>query len=690
MNLERMKQINELAELLWDEPESQWKAILRERCGGDDELANEVISFVRNCLESSPERPRPVVFIDVDAVTKEPDTIGPYTVVRRIGKGGMGVVYEALRPGEDIERRVAIKVIKPGFDSEEVVKRFRRERYILSQLGNLRIVQIFDSGSTPDGRPYLVMEYVDGGVPIDEYCDARNFGVAERLKLFQKVCAVVEYAHQRLVVHRDLKPSNILITPDGEPKLLDFGLAGLLETRESDPSFVHSVTTQVNTGTWEYMSPEQARGEPALTVSDIYSLGVVLFELLAGQRPYDFPSESPAVATKIICEQEAPRASSIALEGSAIRSAQEKLSDLQRRDLDEIVDGALAKLPEERYPTVSAFSETIQTYLDGKPIPRFRSDWRYRTKKFVRRNRRVVLTGALIFVCLLAGVEYLWKSAREQARARDRKDFLARNLRETIQSFDQMLPGKVLSEFAEAITGEKWDIDTVESTLQRRADNGDAAAQLILGLGYVSIVESMKNLPNTDDPGMRRLNEQMRDTVSRRVTSGQALEYLQKAAETNSVAAALLAEVYSEGVGGIPKDPWGAFKWAKRSAEAGNAMGGSALGRLYWHGVGTEKNRAEGFRWLKASAEAGDIVGQTFLCSCYTTGAMVQRDVVRAHMWCNLAASNKQWGSLKMVEEARAQAQKIRDALEKTMSAAQVRRAEKLAADMSQKLQSRQ
>src|SRR5207253_391487 len=215
------------------------------------------------------------VFMDGSKDALAGSRIGPYKIIREIGRGGMGTVYLAAR-ADDFEKRVAIKLIKRGMDTDEILSRFRNERQILANLDHPNIARLLDGGTTTDGLPYFVMEYIEGQT-IDEYCEARKLATAERLQLFRMVCGAVHYAHQNLVVHRDLKPSNILVTPEGVPKLLDFGIAKILSpTGGLETTLIHALTP-------EYASPEQLRGQAVSTASDVYSLGVVLYQLLTGQ-----------------------------------------------------------------------------------------------------------------------------------------------------------------------------------------------------------------------------------------------------------------------------------------------------------------------------------------------------------------------------------------------------------------------
>jgi serine/threonine protein kinase len=326
------------------------------------------------------------------------ESFGPFKIVRLIGTGGMGAIYLAERDDEQYRRRVAIKVIKRGMDTDHVLRRFGNERQILANLSHPNIARLYTGGATEDGLPYFVMEYIEGS-PLIEYADRHALSVNQRLKLFRKVCAAVQYAHQNLVVHRDLKPTNILVTRDGEPKLLDFGIAKFLDAATD------ATVTEFRALTPEYASPEQIRGQAITTASDVYSLGVLLFELLTGQRPYRLPKRTPEEITKAICEQEPPKPS------TAIRELRH--NDLKtttplefrnpktlRGDLDNIILMALRKDPQRRYSSVAEFSEDIQRYVEGRPVSARKDTARYRLAKFIGRHRIAVAAALVVLITL--------------------------------------------------------------------------------------------------------------------------------------------------------------------------------------------------------------------------------------------------------------------------------------------------
>jgi non-specific serine/threonine protein kinase/serine/threonine-protein kinase len=334
-------------------------------------------------------------------VTRIGSRIGAYKIVREIGHGGMGIVYLAERDDEHYRQQVAIKLINPGLSGDTIRRRFRNEMQILADLNHPNIARLFDGGQTPDGVPYLVMEYVEGS-PINHYCNDRNLSTEQRLKLFCTVCDAVQYAHQHLVIHRDIKPGNILVTSEGLPKLVDFGIAKLLDNGNSIPDATATVMPFM---TPEYASPEQVYGLSATTATDIYSLGVVLYELLTGRSPYRLKSRVPHELAQAILDQEPQR---------------QRL----KGDLDNIVLMAMRKEPQRRYASAEQFAEDIRRHLDGLPVRARQDTFSYRASKFIRRRKLAVAAAALILLTLLVGIIATAWQARvaraERARAERR------------------------------------------------------------------------------------------------------------------------------------------------------------------------------------------------------------------------------------------------------------------------------
>ena len=328
-----------------------------------------------------------------------PDRIGAFRVVREIGRGGMGRVFLGERAEGDFEQRVALKLIQHG--APGIVRRFVEERRILALLEHPGIARLIDGGITANGLPYFAMELVEGGEPIDRYCDARDLTIDQRVDLFINVCDAVSYAHQRLVIHRDLKPSNILVKPDGQVKLLDFGIAKLLGRQQSASDLTR---TEYQALTPEFAAPEQVRGESVSTTTDVYSLGVLLYLLLAGQRPYDLRRKSPGEIERIICTEVPAKPSS-----SAPAGLQREL----RGDLDLIVMTALQKPEARRYQSPAALAQDLQRFRQGRPILARPDSARYRLGKFLRRNRTPVTIGAAAATALVAATVFSVVQMRE-------------------------------------------------------------------------------------------------------------------------------------------------------------------------------------------------------------------------------------------------------------------------------------
>jgi tetratricopeptide (TPR) repeat protein len=330
------------------------------------------------------------------AIDAGPTHIDRYTIVRELGRGGMGTVYLAERSDREFHQQVAIKVVTRGLDSAQVVERFRHERRILASLDHPNIARLFDGGATDSGAPYLVMEYIEGR-PIVDHCRERDLPIRERLLLFAQICAAVQHAHQKLIVHRDIKPGNILVTPAGIPKLLDFGIAKLLSP-DGDARIAAEALTRVGTRmlTPDYASPEQIRGEPVSVATDVFSLGAVLYELLTGQRAHRFETYTDAEFYRVICDTEVTPPS------EAVGDA--RLRKQLAGDLDNIVALALRKDPARRYVSVEQFASDVRHYLEGRPVAARPETLLYRTRKFVTRNRIPVAAAVLVVVSLAVGI----------------------------------------------------------------------------------------------------------------------------------------------------------------------------------------------------------------------------------------------------------------------------------------------
>jgi serine/threonine protein kinase len=359
--------------------------------------------------------------------------LGAYKLVRHVGQGGMAAVFLAARADDEYCKQVAVKLVQPGLDSHDLLNRFRMERQTLAGLDHPNIVRLLDGGSTPEGSPFLVMDYVEGS-PIDEYCDQHKLSVDDRLHLFGKVCDAVQYAHQNLVIHRDLKPSNILVVDDGTPKLLDFGIAKVLSPEHSAQD-LQLTQTGTRCMTPAYASPEQMRGKQVTPSTDIYSLGVVLYELLTGHRPYRLTEHTPAEIERAICEQEPENPSTAVsrveddtssdgrpisktpeLVGQAREAQPDKLRRQLRGDLDNIVLKALQKEPQRRYESVADFSQDIDRHLQHLPVRARPSTFAYRVSKFAQRHKAEVGAAFIVLVVIAAAAAFAFNTLGSRER----------------------------------------------------------------------------------------------------------------------------------------------------------------------------------------------------------------------------------------------------------------------------------
>ncbi|HQU83675.1 MAG TPA: protein kinase [Pyrinomonadaceae bacterium] len=363
-------------------------------------------------------------FFDFDKISNAlvGQQIGNYRIAGELGHGGMGAVYLCTRTDGKFEQKVAVKLLRREFNTKKIRQRFEVEKEILSKLNHPNIARLLDTGTTDDGIPFLAMEYIEGE-PIDKYCAEKSLDLKSRLKLFNKVCDAVGYAHRNLVIHRDLKPSNILVTENGEPKLLDFGISKLLDENGENPETVFGAMTP------EYASPEQIKGENVTTASDIYSLGVVLFNLLTGMHPFDTDAKTNGEKLEAKRTRE-PRLPSFAafFREKEIKNLSAQFSSHAllpfsaaklKGDLDNIVLKSLRNEPERRYKTTEQFATDIWRFLDGLPVSARRATWTYRTVKFYERNKVQVFAGLFIFVSLLAGLSVALRQtnlAMEKAR----------------------------------------------------------------------------------------------------------------------------------------------------------------------------------------------------------------------------------------------------------------------------------
>lgn len=443
MNSDRWQQIETLVQAALAVPVAERSAWLVAQCEGEASLREEVTSLLAVADKSEGFLRQPagaqaarILLESEEGLGRTGQSIGQYKVVREIGRGGMGVVLLAVRDDDQFKKHVAIKVLRRGMDTEDILRRFRNERQILASLEHPHIARLIDGGMTEEGLPYFVLEYVEGQ-PLDQYCDGRRLATSERLHIFSKVCAAVQYAHQNLIVHRDLKPSNILVTAEGEPKLLDFGIAKLLNP-ELTTYTISPTATMARLMTPDYASPEQIRGRTITTASDVYSLGVVLYRLLTGHAPYHFVDSSPQEIERLVCDTEPERPSTAvsrveeittakgltSITPESVALARDEQPDTLRRtlrgDLDNIVLMAMRKDAERRYGSAAQLFDDIRRYLDGLPVTARPNTFGYRASKFVARNRVAAAAAAMIGIALVGGIIATAWQARVARLERDR------------------------------------------------------------------------------------------------------------------------------------------------------------------------------------------------------------------------------------------------------------------------------
>ncbi len=476
---ERWRRVKDVFHGALERPADARPAFLDAACAEDRDLRREVESLLR-AQESAGG------FLSSPAVANlgtslEGRRLGPYRVLEQIGRGGMGVVHRGVRDDDVFQKTVALKLVA-GAAGPEHLRRFNQERQILARLDHPNIASILDGGMSDDGKPYLVMEYVEGQ-PIDAYCNVRRLATRERIAMFRAVCGAVHYAHQNLVVHRDLKPQNILVGPDGQPKLLDFGIARLLAAG-LDPDQAPTATL-LPAMTPDYASPEQVRGEPITTATDVYSLGVVLYELLTGRLPYEVKKESLEQIVRTVCETEPvpPSAAVQATLDSSLDAPTASASDL-RGDLDTIVLKALRKEPARRYSSVLELSEDLRRHLEGRPVSARKDTLGYRAGRFVRRNRVAVAAGVVLLASVGVGVvATLWQArrAREErdgalrarARAEALVDFMLGDLQEKLEPSNKL---DVVADLAHEVLK---SLDTIPASERNEASRAQRARVLL-------------------------------------------------------------------------------------------------------------------------------------------------------------------------------------------------------------------
>lgn len=480
MKADRWKTVEELFHRALEVPEHERSAFLESNSGGDADLVREVQSLISSdtaastsSFAASAVKKALFNFHAIETAATAPGRrVGRYRLLKEIGRGGMGTVYLATRDDETYEKKVALKLVRRGMDTDFILARFRRERQILAQLEHPNIARLLDGGATEEGLPYLVMEYVQG-VSISEYVQTNELSLEQRLKLFLQICDAVEYAHRNFVIHRDLKPGNILVDDKGIPKLLDFGISKLLVL---DGAPTETITHEVRMLTPDYASPEQIRGDPITVGADIYSLGAVLFELLTGIKPHRIDKPTPLAVEKAVCEVDVERPSEAARDAGRVALAR-KLQG----DLDNILLLAMRKDAKRRYASVHDLASDIRRYLDHLPVSARPDSFQYRTEKFLRRNWGPLTAVGAVILVLLLGVLLAQREARIARRHFEQVRRLANTFVTGVHDEIRNLPGSTRARRMIVNTG----LEYLEALAA--SSHGDLELQRELGAGYMRI-----------------------------------------------------------------------------------------------------------------------------------------------------------------------------------------------------------
>ncbi|MEW6125674.1 MAG: protein kinase [Acidobacteriota bacterium] len=566
MDATHWQKVNELFHSALQQAPERRSVFLAEACAHDQTLLEEVESLLFSYEESSHFIQGSAFDQAVDLFTQT-DTpqpgqkIGNYKIIRELGQGGMGAVLLAIRDDDEFEKRVALKIIKRGMDTDYVLERFRNERQILARLEHPNIAHLLDGGTTENGLPYFVMEHIEG-LPIDVYCDEKKLTITQRLKLFRKVCAAVHYAHQNLVIHRDIKPSNILVTEDGTPKLLDFGIAKILTPDSGD--YTKETATMLRMMTPEYASPEQVRGDHITTASDIYSLGVVLYEMLTGRSPYRYKGRSPMEILHIVSESDPEKPSTViyrleektatvknvktqlitAEDVSLLREGSpDKLHKRLSGDLDNIVLKAMRKESLKRYASAEQLSEDLRRYLQGLPVSASKGTFSYRAWKFINRNKAGVIAGSLVLLTLIAGIVATAWQAHVAQQQRELASFEREKARRLARSvlFDYYdaivdLPGSVpvrnklaqdMVEYLNSFALEAAGDPALQSEL---ADAYERVSSVLGGSAYANLGDTQKALENLSNAVRIRESLLSRDSQNHELRMNLANTYRKFAA----------------------------------------------------------------------------------------------------------------------------------------------------------------
>ncbi len=479
MDIERWQRLSPLLDALLELPADQREEHLRTLRGEDPALAAELGQLLTLDAGDASFLDSPAMHLPAGAMPGA--RLGPYRLERLLGEGGMGQVWLAERADGMYERKVALKLLRPGLANPQLRQRFDRERDILARFAHPHIARLLDAGIDHNGQPYLALEYVEGE-PITSYCQSRQLDIAARLDLFRQVCEAVSHAHANLIVHRDLKPSNILVTPAGQVRLLDFGIAKLLDV---EPPPVEQTRTGVRAFTLHYAAPEQIRGEPVTTMTDVYSLGVVLYELLTGSKPYRLKRQTDAEWEEAILDgvPQKPSQAALRAEPEASRPySPARLAHGLAGDLDNIVLKALAKCPTRRYVSAEALSHDLLSYLRGRPVLARGESFGYRTHKYLQRHRWAIAAALAILVMLSVALGVVgWqaqRALREAARAQAMQRFVTELFQDAGSSPNAPIDLRSLLDMG-ILRGER----SLARQPEARAELYGAVAQLRLGLG---------------------------------------------------------------------------------------------------------------------------------------------------------------------------------------------------------------
>lgn len=483
-DVRRLHRLRDLFDAAMDLACDERQAFVAREAGGDADLGRELAELLAAADRHGTPLDEPLLpaMPGDDPGGLVGKRLGPWDVVRLIGRGGMGAVYEAVRADDQYRKRVAIKLVRRGLESAATYARFRRERQILANLDHPGIATLLDGGVAPDGSPYLVMEYVTGK-PITTWCDERGLPIEARLELFRQACAAVRYAHLNLVIHRDLKPANILVADDGSVRLLDFGIAKLMDEDGDEAQPITRAGARAFTP--GYASPEQLRGQALTTAADVYSLGIVLYELLAGERPWSEAGLASIELEQAILQDVVPPPSAKAAGPAASRRGLRgaaRLAARLRGDLDEIALKAIRAEADRRYESADALGDDIARHLAGLPVLARRGAVGYRAGKFLRRHRIGVAAGAAILAVLLGSVVATTTEARRATAAQERSEQVSAFLRELLSSVRPVTGGRdvPVSELLDSASSR------LATSLAARPDVR-AELELVIGFSYQAL-----------------------------------------------------------------------------------------------------------------------------------------------------------------------------------------------------------